>query len=420
MAYPVRFLVLPALLALAGCATNPGSPAPAAAASATATASKPQPLDEDRLREAQMLKDEGRLLEAAAIYAEQAKLQPGNAWLVARQAQLLDAQARLEADPAKAKTLAKRARALAEQAEKLGTDDPLTPLILQSIRPDGSRAELKAGDFSKHEEADRLIREGEAAFGRHDFTKARECYQKAAELEPTNYMATLWTGDTYFAARELESACTWFRKATAIAPDNETAHRYLADALAKLGRREEALNEHIAAVLCEPYQRVTRQHFTAELRSVAEAKGHRIPRFPAMQSKIEKDEIKIVVGPDTGPLFLAYNIGAMRWRKESFSSHFPEEKAQRRSLPEEIDAIGLMLTVAAEAGSKGSAPDEIGLKTWQPTLDALAVLKRDGLLEAYALLERADEELAKDYAAYRGEHRDKLERYIRVYWCGFD
>lgn len=371
-----------------------------------------------------MLKNEGRYLDAAAIYEEQAKLQPANAWLAATQAQLLELQSRCESDPAQAQAVAKRARALAEQAEKLGTDDPLTPLILHGIRPDGSRVETPAGGFSQHEEADRLIREGEAAFGRHDFAKARECYQRAAELEPQNYLAALWTGDAYFGARELEPACTWFRKAIAIQPDNETAHRYLADALAKLGRREEALNEHIAAVVCEPYQRVTRQHFTAELRAVAEAKGRVIPRFRLGVYSVDVAKKEIGIASEAETHEAVYALACAGWRLEKFATQFPQEKVSRRSLQEEV--AGLELLIATGGPKKDAEPPEADAKQkaedekWRPILAALAELKREGLLEAYALLERVDEELAKDYAAYRAEHRDKLERYIRVYWCGFD
>ena len=415
MQYPVLLPLVCAVALFSGCATTaPTQPAPAP------KVAELKPLDEARLNEARMLKEERRFLEAAAIYEEQSKLQPQNAELVARQAHMFSSQARVETVPANAKAMNKRARALAEQAEKLGTNDPLTPLILASVQPDGSTAEMPKGEFSKHEQADKLIRDGEEAFNRRDFANARECYQKAFELEPTNYTAALWTGDAYFSGKQTEPAAEWYRKAIVIDPENETAHRYLGDALAKLGRREEALTEYIAALLCQPYQRLTRQHFAAELRAVAEAKGHVIPRFPAMQSTIEKEEIKIVIGPDTGALFLAYNLGAMRWRKELFSAHFPNEKGLRRSLPEELDAINVMLTVAEEAKAKNPAPKELDLEKWQPILNSLAVLKRDGLLEAYVLFERADEGLAKDFAAYRAAHRDKLEHYIRVYWCGFE
>ena len=426
MKYPARLLCALAGAALAGCATTPNHPAatpaqPAAPAAVPAPRVQPQPLDEARLNEAKMLKEEQRFLEAAAIYEEQARLQPENGELVARQAHLYSSQARLEKDPEKAKTLNKRARELAERAEKLGTDDPLTPFILQSVQPDGSTRGLVEGAFSAHAEADRLIREGEAAFQTHDFAKARECYQRAAELEPKNYLASLWTGDAYFAARQPEPACEWFRRTIAIDPDNETAHRYLGDALSKLGRKDEAMDEYIAALLCEPYQRLTRQHFTPQLRAVAEAKGRKIPRFPALQVSIEGKETKLGVDPNDGLLMMAYNICALGWRVKDFAEVYPKETAPRRSLREEVYAIETMLETAKDINS--GKPEDIAeahLERWQPILDALAALKTEGLLEAYALFERVDADLAKDYAAYRAEHRDKLERYIRVYWCGFE
>jgi tetratricopeptide (TPR) repeat protein len=381
----------------------------------------PKPLDEARLNEAKMLKEEQRYLEAAAIYEEQSRLQPENGDLVARQAHLYNMEARREKDPEKAKALNKHARELAERAEKLGTDDPITPMLLKSVQPDGSTRGFVDGEFSSHAEADRLIREGEQAFQAHDYAKARECYQRAAELEPKNYLASLWTGDACFAARQLEPACEWFRRTITIDPDNETAHRYLADALAKLGRKDEAMDEYIAAVLCEPYQRLTRQHFTERLRAVAESKGRMIPRFPALQVSVEGKETKLGMDPNDGLLMMAYNICALGWRVKDFAEAYPKEKASRRSLREEVYAIEAMLETAKDI--KGGKPEDVAeahFERWQPIIDGLAALKTEGLLEAYALFERVDADLAKDYVSYRAEHRDKLKRYIRVYWCGFE
>jgi len=39
-------------------------------------------------------------------------------------------------------------------------------------------------------------------------------------------------------------------------------------------------------------------------------------------------------------------------------------------------------------------------------------LEQTGLLEAYILLARADEGIAKEYAAYRAQHRDKIRQYV--------
>jgi tetratricopeptide (TPR) repeat protein len=430
MKYPARLLCALAGAALAGCATAPNRPAPATPAQPAASTASPaprarlQPLDEARLNEAKMLKEEQRFLEAAAIYEEQSKLQPENADLVARQAHMYSSQARLEKEPTKAKALNKRARELAERAEKLGTDDPLTPFILQSVQPDGSTRGLVEGEFSSHAEADRLIREGEEAFRVNDFAKARECYQRAAELEPKNYLASLWTGDAYFNARQLEPACEWFRRTISIDPDNETAHRYLADALAKLGRKDEAMNEYIAALLCEPYQRLTRQHFTAQLRAVAEAKGRKIPRFPAGRFHVDVSKKEIGIDSQADNIEAVYALACANWRIEKFAQRYAHEENLRRSLPEEIAGLELLLVTGQACSEKENQESDAVMRAeherWKPTIASLATLKAEGLLEAYALFERVDADLAKEYATYRAEHRDKLERYIRADWCGFE
>jgi len=118
---------------------------------------------------------------------------------------------------------------------------------------------------------------------------------------------------------------------------------------------------------------------------------------------------------------MAYTICAVGWRTKDFAAAYPQEKAPRRSLREEVYAIEAMLETAAN-GKNDTSPEAQGahLEKWQPIIDALTTLKNEGLLDAYALFERVDADLAKDYAGYRAEHRDMLERYIRLYWCGFE
>lgn len=387
-----------------------------AASSSDAAVPALPPLNQASLSKGDLLRDAHRYVEAAAIYEDQLKLQPENPLLLARLAHALYMQGQLLSDSSQVQALNQRARTLAEQAQKFGATDPLTPMILAGIRPDGTLVEKSKGAYSGREEVEHLIRDGEAAFSRHDYTQAVDYYRKAFELEPTNYGAAVFVGDAYFASRQLEPACEWLRKAIAIDPDVETAHRYLGDAMAKQGSREEAYNEWIAALICDPYQRVTRQHFTSVMREAAASRGHVIPRFPAMRSKLEGKEIRLAVDSSDGVLIMSYNLCALGWRAKEFAEHFPQEKTPRRSLPEEIVAIDAMLKVAAEV----KEADKTEMKKWEPMIDGLVALKSKGLLEAYVLIERADEGLIKDYVSYRAGHRDQLREYIWTYWCGFE
>ncbi|MCH7688290.1 MAG: hypothetical protein IH899_16670 [Planctomycetes bacterium] len=49
------------------------------------------------------------------------------------------------------------------------------------------------------------------------------------------------------------------------------------------------------------------------------------------------------------------------------------------------------------------------IETLHPSLKTLLELHKDGLLEAYVLISRADKGMVQDYETYRNEHRDKLK-----------
>ena len=367
------------------------------------------------------MRDQFRFLEAAAIYEELAVQRGNDGSLFARAAGAVARQADKEQDSKKAQALYKRARALAEKADHLGTTDAITPLLLQSIRPDGTRPDAGKVQFSKQAEVDQLMKAGEAAYRQNDYAKAGECYQKAFALEPNNYMAALWSGDAYFAARDPRSACDWFRKAIALSPERETGHRYLGDALAKLGDYEGARKEWIESLLCEPYSRLTRQNFPAELRQKAAGKGRQIPKFSQGLFEIDAEKKEIHVDPNASGIGAAYALACAHWRMESFAKTFPNESKPRRSLPEEIAGLERLIDVVEAPPGKDADPKfEEEKSAWRPIVAALKELQQQGLLEAYVLLERPDAGLASDYPAYCAAHREELRFYVQRYWCGLD
>jgi len=76
-------------------------------------------------------------------------------------------------------------------------------------------------------------------------------------------------------------------------------------------------------------------------------------------------------------------------------------------LKEEAEALDTMVKVLApEAGSQKKA------EKLDPALLALIQIDREGLLEPFVLLNRADRQIALDYPSYRAAHRDKLYRYV--------
>ena len=51
-----------------------------------------------------------------------------------------------------------------------------------------------------------------------------------------------------------------------------------------------------------------------------------------------------------------------------------------------------------------------------PSLRDLLKLREEGLLEAYVLFRRADDEISEDYKKYRDANREKLRRYLNEWY----
>jgi tetratricopeptide (TPR) repeat protein len=306
------------------------------------------------------------------------------------------------------KAARRQARALGLEAKKLGDEGELLQVLL-SIPEDGS--DLK---FSERADVDEAMKAAEASRAKGNLDDAKKGYLHVLELDPKNYDATVYVGDVYFTERAFNSAGEWFDKAIKLDPDKETAYRYWGDALGESGKNGEAREKYINAVIAEPYTRPpwtalrrwtdrTNQPFNAILlQNKSNAKG-----AADKAVKLEEQPLK---GNAEEAGWNAYEKVREEWKNQKFKRQFPSEPAYRRTLKEEAEALDALVAVLA--------PDAASLKKAEKldsSLLALIQIDHEGLLEPFVLLNRADPEIAKDYPAYRADHRDKLYQYMDKY-----
>jgi hypothetical protein len=108
-----------------------------------------------------------------------------------------------------------------------------------------------------------------------------------------------------------------------------------------------------------------------------------------------------------GSAWMMYGMERALWHGDKFKKEFPNESAYRRTLREEADCLHLMVTVMTE-----QKDFEKKKKDMDPALVQLVKIDQSGFLEPFALLNRADKEIAQDYAPYRDVHRDTIYRYF--------
>ena len=370
----------------------------------------------DEAARANTLFNEGKRLDALPLYEDLTKAHSDQSLYFKRLADCLGAQAVQLSDPAEIKAVRIRERDAAKRAVELGET---AEYVRQMANLDPDQP-LFAGITSPGKA---LLAEAEKAYTAGDFPLAMAKYTAAAEADPHLYEAPLYAGDTAYVQKDLKTAAKWFARAIAVDPNRETAYRYWGDAIVKFGDDPMAAKEKfIDAIVAEPYSKLAwqgiKQWAQIEKAVILAPKIDR-PAGPTVDPKnINTTTIQL----DLGSLDEKKNPGGFAWMMYSmirgsyhgdlFKQNFPNEKEYRHSLKEEDAALSMVVsTVEGKV-----ATNMKGLKTKPKNLDEslrnLVELNDAGMLDCWILISGADDGIAKDYDAYRKEHRQLLHDYL--------
>lgn len=316
-------------------------------------------------------------------------------------------------DPAERKQERVRARKLAEEASEAGDTRNLVKIMLSSIPPDGSEQ-----TFSVNAAVQAAMQEGEAAFAKGDFDGAVEAYGRALALDPHTYDAAVFTGDVYYKKKEYEKAASWFAKAVEIDANRETGYHFWGDDLMAQGLVSDAKEQFINAVVAEPYNQRSWMGLSQWAKNQKMTLGHPQIKSPNQITDATNDgkkQTNIVIDASTlqgnakkdgTDAWFSYTLFRAVWHGDKFQKEFPKETEYRHSLPEEVDGLqGVVNQVKEEMAQKK-------ITQLDPALAMLVKISDEGLLEPYILISRTDQGIARDYAAYRDAHREKVRQYI--------
>jgi tetratricopeptide (TPR) repeat protein len=364
----------------------------------------PDTADAAKRQKALALFDQGKRLEALPLLEALVKANPrDDELLVALAACLVDHAATLTDQEAAGKERL-RASQLLDQAWKLGNTSSLAMNLSQLLKQLPASGAIK---FSANPEADQFMRVGEAAFARRDYDEAIRDYEKALELEPTNYSAALFIGNAYDKKNDFAKGAESYQRAIQLDPNVETAYRYYADMLAREGDMGKARAMLIQAAVAEPYNRIVWR----ELHAWATLNHTEINRVLIGVPPPPKDVPGAKQPPtELSPVWRAYYTTRASWQKGGeFQKRFPAEKEYRHSSPEESEA----LTAAAKVADKLATDKKTAELVANDTALALLLnLQQAGLIESYVLFSLGDAGIARDYAPYRAKNREKLQEYM--------
>lgn len=364
---------------------------------------------DDEAARANALYQAGKKLDALPLYEDLTREQPKEWLYFHRLADCLAAKSIQVNDEAEALAFRIRMRDAAKRAVELGDQVEFMRIMANSdpAQPvDSSRASSPG---------QALFKEAEKAYGAGDFATAGAKYAAALGADPHFYEAALFAGDSAYAQKDLPTAAKWFARAIAIDPNRETAYRYWGDAVLRYGNHPAAAKEKfIDAIVAEPYSRLAwqglRQWAQAEKAVIMPPKID-LPAPPVQDAKNPKN-ITINVNPvgtdenkhPGSSAWLMYSLVRAGFRGDQFKKDFPGENEYRHSLREEDAALSVVATSVKEKKIKPGNLDE-SLRNLLSVYDA-------GMLDCWILMSAPDEGIARDYEAYRKEHRQLLYDYV--------
>jgi tetratricopeptide (TPR) repeat protein len=311
--------------------------------------------------------------------------------------------------PEASKATRARAMSLLQEAQSRGDSSQLLITLLEKL---GNEEDGPAAPEGPMTPAHSDFTAAEKHFSSGDLKGALALYQKALDEDPTFYAAALYAGDSLFKLGDCAQAETYYAKAVAIDPDQEQDHRYWGDCLMKQGETAKAGEKYIEAVIAQPYQKTTRQSLDAWAKLAKATIAPPAITLPAKATMGQNGNINITIAmgdkkdPETS-MAMMYSMNSALWQGDDFKKKYPNEKVYRHSLQEEVEGINLMIA--------GLREQKIPEKKLSASTKLLLELQKNGMVECWILLDDADEGIAKDYAAYRKDHRDLMAKYVAQY-----
>jgi tetratricopeptide (TPR) repeat protein len=378
----------------------------------------------------------GRRLEALPLYEDLCRQDQVNPAFAERHGTGLIAKAGTLSDPKQQQAMYAEGMKELQRAESLGDNSPFvenilsmyskTPLGLAVGGPMGALPLTVGYYYNGSPQAQSLMQQGQAAFGKNDFSNALQFYLATAAADPKWYTAALFAGDAYDHLLEYSNAGVWYAKAIAIDPDRENAYRYWGNALMDAGDTVGARVKFEQAIAAEPYTRSTYaglQNWAAQTRTALVYPQVRRPDFAMTNGKITDASLTSETG-DGHSSWLVYaqtrlahdpHVIFNEWMMAGSTPNTPQfnfvPTGYVHTLAEEVEAINAMLADVEKKLAAGSVTEEKLL----PELKTMLQVQKDKMLEPFILLSFNDAGLRHGYPEYRAAHRDQVAAYIDRY-----
>lgn len=293
------------------------------------------------------------------------------------------------------------------KAKKLGTENLLALHYLQKI---DEGFDIGIGFNASSKEVEDAIREGEGYFGKGEFDKAFQSYQKAYKLDPKNYDSALFSGDCFFSQNKFAESEIWFAKAAALNPNREQAFRFWGDALANQNKGREAIEKYANAYIADPNSQLVFNSFIEGVKKFGNRKTNPFVFIPADQNE---DEIVIdssKLRPEDGSI--AWNrFTEIRKKQIEAFNKVANGRIFVSTVSEDVECLKGVVQAAKANLQKDKS------RQLNKNLENLLKLETLGMLDIYTILFFHAGDKSPEYKVFRDKNRERMIRFLIDYFA---
>ncbi len=244
--------------------------------------------------------------------------------------------------------------------------------------------------------------EAERLFSALELRASLAYYEAAAAECPRSSAILRSRADAYYALGEYEQSSRMFREALGLDPWDRAAWRYLSDTERNIGDMQAAWEAATMAVLSDPLYEMG----WVTLRSTSGLPFRRIRVDKPWVEKGENGPILHIASPDprrppadgdeSPTLWMVYATASAHW-----------DGADGKRLDAERERVRVTLNALERRRAEDAGAHS-------PFWDLVAEARSDGYLDEAIFLLLPDNDLAREYAAYRDDHRERLVTFVRT------
>jgi tetratricopeptide (TPR) repeat protein len=257
-------------------------------------------------------------------------------------------------------------------------------------------------DTAVNDAAKEMFNQAEKQFQSNNFGKAAELYQKAIDIQPNYFKASLYLGDSYYAMKNYREAINYFKRSVESFPTMLEPRKYLSDAYNGEGLYNKAIEEGINALCIYPDQNM----YIKVRDLIARHENKLLPR------QLVRVVYPISKETSSGEIPGEFTDEEQSKLLKKQADYWEYYSAAGKNLKDKFDTKGINSSNNGERYLELACWKEMLKYSQAPELETARKMKALGMLDCYVFITCFHHDIYDQYHDFASLNKEKIKSYF--------